>query len=231
MDTEREGGGQRVEVRDQGRRNCDAECFVGETLNRNPTCSRRLGLRKTSPLSSHSPLTSDLSPLTSKSGQSIIEFCIGLVGILTVIAGVFQLGVLGMGRTEARVEAVRRASERSMMPERAGIYLPWFVLQMDAGPDGSTYSADDRRVLGGAGEAYDRLVGPMVPHQMRRYSPRSEVAQMRDENDMLIAMGLVPGTGRRLGLPVLPVVRRLFFNRQTVDVEVRVWSTRTGDIH
>ena len=238
MDTEREGGGQRGEVKGQGRRNLDAECFEGETLNRNPTCSRRLRLRKTSPLSSHSPLTSDLSLLpsdlsllTSKSGQSIIEFCIGLVGILTVIAGVFQLGVLGVGRTEARVEAVRRASERSMLPESAGVYLPRFVYQMDAGRDGFTYSVDDQMIGGGAGEAYDRLAAPMVPNQMRRYSPRSEVAQMRDENDMLIAMGLVPGTGRRLGLPVLPVVRRLFFNRQTVDLEVRVWSTRTGDIH
>ena len=181
------------------------------------------------------PLNSTLYPLPSefpsKSGQSIIEFCIGLVGILTVIAGVFQLGVLGMGRTEARVEAVRRASERSMLPESAGVYLPRFVYQMDAGRDGFTYSVDDRMIGGGAGEAYDRLAAPMVPNQMRVYSPRSEVSQMRDEDDMLIAMGLVPGTGRTNSIPVLPVVRRLFFNRHTVDIDVQVWSTRTGDIH
>jgi hypothetical protein len=182
------------------------------------------------------PLNSTLYPLPSefpsKSGQSVIEFCIGLVGILTVIAGVFQLGLLGMGRTQARVQATRIATERSMMSEAAGgVFLPQFVVQMDAGRDGYSYSVDDRAITTHPDVAYDRLVRPMVPNQMRVYSPRSEVSQMQDSMDMMIAMGLVPGTGRTNGIPVLPVVRRLFFNRNSVDIDVRVWSTRTGDIY
>ncbi|MCC5845153.1 MAG: hypothetical protein JJU05_12965 [Verrucomicrobia bacterium] len=182
------------------------------------------------------PLNSALYPLPSefpsKSGQSIIEFCIGLVGILTVIAGVFQLGLLGMGRTRARVQATRIATERSMMAESvSGVFVPQYIYQMDAGRDGYSYSVDDRAITSNPDEAYDRLVRPMAPNQMRMYSPRSEVSQMRDSTDMMMAMGLVPGTGRTNGIPVLPVVRRLFFNRQSVDIDVRVWSTRTGDIY
>ena len=185
-----------------------------------------------SPPSDRSPLTSDLYPLTSKSGQSIIEFCIGLVGILTVIAGVFQLGLMGLGRTSARVDATRAASERSMMSESAGgVFIPRYVYQMDAGRDGFSYSVDDVMISASADEGYDRLVRPMVPNQMRVYSPRSEVSQMRDSRDMMMAMGLVPGTGRTNNIPVLPVVRRLFFNRHSVDIDVQVWSTRTGDIN
>lgn len=182
------------------------------------------------------PLISTLYPLPSefpsKSGQSIIEFCIGLVAILTVIAGVFQLGLLGMGRTAARVDATRAATTRSMLSESAGgVFIPRYVYQMDAGRDGYSYSVDDVMISAGADEAYDRLVRPMAPNQMRVYSPRSEVSQMRDTMDMMIAMGLVPGTGRTISIPVLPVVRRLFFNRHSVDIEVQVWSTRTGDIN
>jgi hypothetical protein len=167
-----------------------------------------------------------------KSGQAIIEFCIGLVGILTVIAGVFQLGLLGMGRTSARVDATRRAAERSMMSESAsGVFIPQFVYQMTAGPDGFNYSVDDVMMTTSPDAAFDRLVLPMAPSQMRNFSPQSEVSQMRDPIDMLIAMGLVPGSGRTNDIPVLPVVRRLFFNRSRVDIDVRVWSTRTGDIY
>lgn len=167
-----------------------------------------------------------------KSGQSIVELCIGLVGILTVVAGVFQLGALGMGRTDARVDATRIATQRSMLSEAAtGAYTPRYLFAMTPGNDGYTYSVDDHPLGGDADDAYDRLVRPMSPAQMHTFSPGSEISQMGDGFDMMTAMGLVPGTGRTNDIPVLPVVRTLFFNRPSVDIEVQVWSTRTGDIN
>jgi len=168
----------------------------------------------------------------AKSGQALLEFCIGLVAMLAVIGGIFQLGLMGRARTDARVEGTRSATARSMLDaDMTGLFLPRYIRRMDAGGDGFSYSVDDSAVGGNSQDAYDRVAGRMRPDQVRPYAPGSEIAMMDDPVEMLLGMGLVSGVGMELNVPVLPIVRRLFFNRGTVDFQVQVWMTRTGDLY
>ncbi len=171
-------------------------------------------------------------PAPPKSGQALVEFCIGLVGMLAVIGGIFQLGLMGRARTDARVEATRSATALSMLDEDlTGVFLPRYIRRMDAGGDNFTYSVDDFAVSGNTQDAYDRVASRMRPGQVRPYAPGSEIALMGDPVEMLMGMGLVSGVGMELNVPVLPVARRLFFNRGTVDFQAQVWMTRTGDLY
>ena len=174
----------------------------------------------------------DTEPTQNKSGQAVIEFCIGIVAMLAVIGGIFQLGRMGQARMDARVEATRAATAFSMLDEDlTGMFLPRYIRAMHAGPDGWTYSQDDVAIGGDSMEAYERIIMRMPPQQIRQYAPNSPVAEMEDGFEMMLGMGLVAGTGAEFGVPVFPIVRRLFFDRPSVNIQVQAWSTRTGGIY
>lgn len=204
----------RLWIADCGFQNVDSglssgECRVGKSI-RNPKSKIR----------------------NSKSGQSLIEFCIGLVGMLAVIGGIFQLGILGQARTDARVDATRAATARSMLDsEMTGAFVPRFIRAMDEGDDGFMYSVDDFAIGGSADQAFDRMASGMQPELLHRFAPGSSVAGMTDPLEMMLGMGLVSGHGMQFNIPVMPIARRLFFNRGSVDIHVQVWMTRTGEIY
>jgi len=168
----------------------------------------------------------------AKSGQAIIEFCIGLIAFLAVVGGMFQLGRLGLARLDTRVEATRIATERSMRSEaETGLYAPSYISRVSAGADEYSYSVDDVSIRGNADEAYERIVERMAVDRVRAHAPDSPVAEMNDAFEMRAGMGFVQGVGSRFNIPILPVVRSLLFNQTSVDIQTQVWMTRTGDIY
>ena len=168
----------------------------------------------------------------NKSGQALIEFCIGLVAMLAVIGGIFQLGRMGMARTDARVDATRFATARSMLDsDVTGLSVPNYIIRMSEGDDEATYSVDDSRIGGDEGEVYDRFIDSSRPERLRAYAPGNEMAEMSDSFEMLLGMGLVQGVGTRYNIPVFPIVRRLFFDQPTVDIRVSAWMVRTGELY
>lgn len=160
----------------------------------------------------------------------MVEFCIGLIAMLTVIAGIFQLGRLGLARTRARVEATRFATARGMLPATS-LSVPRYIHRLSASGDERTYSEDDTAIGGDAREAYDRLLAPNQPDRLRLYASGNELAEIDDAFEMMLGMGLVQGIGTELNIPVMPIVRRLFFDEDSVDIQVNVWSVRTGDLY
>jgi len=168
----------------------------------------------------------------SKSGQALTEFCVCLIAILTVIGGIFQLGRLGLARTEARVEATNSATYRSMLAsDVTGLSIPRYIDRMSDGTDDRTYSEDDYSIGGNEQRAYDELIGTSRPELLRAYAPDNDFAEMGDSFEMMIGMGLVRGTGSEYGIAVLPIVRRLIMNNNSVDIRVDAWMVRTGEIY
>lgn len=168
----------------------------------------------------------------TKSGQALTEFCVCLIAVLTVIGGIFQLGLLGLARTEARVEATNSATLRSMFDsDVTGLSIPRYIDRMADGTDGRTYSEDDYGIGGNEQRAYDELIASSRPDILYGYAPDNDFAEMGDSFEMMIGMGLVRGTGSEYGLPVLPIVRRLFMNQNSVDIRVEAWMVRTGEIY
>lgn len=167
----------------------------------------------------------------SKSGQAIVEFCIGLIGMLTVIAGIVQLGRMGQGRMNARVEATAMASAASMSDEADIRPLRRYIYRMDAGADQRSYSVDDQAQTGDPDAIYEQMLRPNQPNVLRGYAPGNTLAGLSSSLDMRINTGLVQGTGVESNIPVMPIVRRLFFDQDSVTIDVRAWSVRTGGLY
>lgn len=168
---------------------------------------------------------------TSTSGQAVVEFCIGLIGMLVVIAGIFQLGRMGLGRTSARVEATAMASAASMSDEADIRPLRRYIYRMDEGADQRRYTVDDFAQTGDPDAVYRQILRPNQPQVLGGYAPGNTLAGLSDSLDMMINTGLVQGTGVESNIPVMPIVRRLFFDQDSVTIDVQAWSVRTGGLY
>ncbi len=174
----------------------------------------------------------DTNHKKSKSGQAMVEFCIGLIALITVFAGIIQLGRMGIARMDARVEATGNASALSMTSSASSFRLIRPYLQkVTEGADGRSYSVDDRDLQGNADEVYDILVGPNQPALLNSYASGNILASLNDSVDMMGETGLVQSTASENNIPIMPIVRKLFFDQNTVDIDVTVWSVRTGDLY
>ena len=169
-------------------------------------------------------------PRHLKSGQAIIEFCIGLIAILAVFGGLIQLGRLGLIRMENRVEATRIATELSMADGDVTSTIS-YLYEVSDGPDTLSYSEDDLQRNGNADEAYDRLGARMQPGLVGAYDAGSPIAGMGGPGEMLDEMGFVRGTAWEMSIPILPVVRNLIYDADEVDLVSEVWMTQTGGIY
>ena len=167
-----------------------------------------------------------------KSGQSVIEFCIGLVAILTVIAGIFQLGLLIGGRTTARVDATGNAAVLSLQdPSDAFVPIYPFIGKVEEGDDEKSYSADDEKTVTGVNDAYQRIVQNNQTGILRTYAPGNDYAVISNAEDMQAVFGLVRARSTESNIPILPIVRKLFINESNLDIEMEVWSVRTGGLY
>ncbi len=174
----------------------------------------------------------DAETPNNKSGQSVVEFCIGLVAILTVVTGVLQLGLMGIGRTNARVEATEAAAVESMSPPNTSFQtIHTYVRAVTAGPDGRAYSADDTETIAGVNEVYERILEANQPSVLSGYVSGNDLANIQNQVDMQAMTGLVRGSAIESGIPVMPIVRELFFDQNSVDIEMDVWSVRTGGLY
>jgi len=170
-------------------------------------------------------------PLIHKRGQALVEFCIGLIGMLAVVAGVFQLGRMGLGRTSARVEATAMASLASMSEEADVRPVRLYIQENTPGPSGRSYSIDDVAVTRDPYAVVSQIVRPQQLQPYRAASEGNPLTQMSDSLEMMTQTGLVQGTGVSPNIPVMPIVRRLFFDEDRVTIEVRAWSVRTGGLY
>lgn len=166
-----------------------------------------------------------------KSGQAMVEFCIGLIGMLAVIAGIFQLGRMGLGRTSARVEATAMASAASMTDETDIRPVRSYIDHMNEGVDQRSFSVDDTAQTGDPDAVYLQILRPNQPAVLGGYAPGNTLAGLSGSLDMMVNTGLVQGTGVEPNIPVMPIVRRLFFDQDSVTIDIRAWSVRTGGLY
>jgi len=168
----------------------------------------------------------------NKNGQALVEFCIGLVALLTVFVGIILLGKLGLARTEARVEATRRANQAIDLGPNTVVQLPNYVRGIDAGIDNRPYSQDDVSLSGNPLNTLLTLAQPNHQIELRSHAPGNQLAELGSSNDFMSSSGLVGrSVNQRVPIENHPIIRRLFFNQNMVNLTVTVWSVRTGDLY
>lgn len=164
-----------------------------------------------------------------KTGQAMIEFCIGLIGIVTVVAAVVQLGIIGMARTDIRTEATAQVSVRSLnTPPDDFSYIRSYIGSVENGPDQRAYSFDDTQTISGQDEAFVRLHEDNNSSFLRSIDRDNPLARISSSDDMQSTTGFVQAQERESDIDLLPIIRRMFFSESTLDVETSVWSIYLG---
>jgi hypothetical protein len=160
-----------------------------------------------------------------KNGQAMVELIVGLVAILALFAGMLQLAKLSTAQTDtlskAREEAGSLAMSTVPLSSDADYIKFW-----EKGPDDRRYSVDDTHTEGNSAA----FVGTVVSKAARdnaawgvlRSVPRNDILSLQSSPLPASQFGLVDGT-ESATIPLLPVVKHLLYDADSITVESKVW--------
>ena len=163
-----------------------------------------------------------------RSGQAIVEFIVGLVAVLTLLAGILQVASLTKTHTDTVIEARRRAAELAMtdLPRGTDIHSnPDWLRTWRDGPDGRPHSHDDVPVFDDPNPFRSIVVQRAAPAEdwnLMYEIPNNRVARLRGAHDPGKLFGLVRGHDSR-PVPLIPAARHLFYDAESIDVQAEAW--------
>lgn len=170
---------------------------------------------------------------TAKSGQAMLELMIGLVALMAIVAGLLQVASLTRARTDTMVEARAEAGRYSF----GGLGLserPQYIRNIDAGPDGRTYSYDDTRNLAGGGAFHDIIISKATssPDQWSIMSDlrNTSFSELNNSGNPVSTFGLIKGSSSE-SIPLSSAVRSLLYRADSIDIKSDVWTTWTQGIY
>lgn len=163
--------------------------------------------------------------LPSRSGQAIVEFVVGLVGILIITAALLQLGTLvredSRNLLKARAEAGLGAlSDVYIAPVSPG---PRYIRDWTAGTDGHAYTRDDRAVPGNAALLSGGVIVHARPDALELARPGNAVSRLADPAQALSGFSFVRGYSSSGPIPLYPITRNLIFGRDSLTLDSEVY--------
>ncbi len=154
----------------------------------------------------------------ARSGSALLEFVIALVPILLLVAGLLQLGTLSdrWVRTynEARGEAAALAMSDTFSSSAVSL-----VSTVEAGRDGAGYSADDQRNAGSAALPRAGILQHARPEALMSLAPGNPISAAALSDPLAEQLRLVRGSARSDPVPLLPVVRHLLYQADSIRIE------------
>jgi hypothetical protein len=169
---------------------------------------------------------------SSHGGQALVEFAVGLVALLILIAALVQIGAIARRDLRNILDARARAGAAAL----SDVYLapvlpgPRFIRDWSDGPDGSPYTRDDRPIFANPNLLAEGIVGRVDPDRLSRLVPQNRFSALADPAAVLPGMGFVRGSSSRTVIPVLPIARRLFFGRETLELDSDVFLIWTKGV-
>ena len=167
------------------------------------------------------------------SGQAVIEFIVGIVAALALLAGLLQIGRLSRARTQAMDDARRDAGVQALSSFRT-LTRPEFIRWWSPGPDGSRHSRDDVSSTELPVAFMDTVVARAVrePADWDRIDsvPYNALSELHASPIPVTHFGLVMDRAvARVDL--LPAIRHLVYGAEAIDVECTVWMTWSDGIY
>ncbi len=166
----------------------------------------------------------------AKGGQAMVEFVIGLVPVLALLAGLLQVATLAHQHSETMIEARRRAAELAMTDLSRGANIhsnPDYIRRWRPGPDDRPHTRAD---IFSHADAYrfqdiivNRAARPEDRDLMERI-PHNRIHQLRSVAEPVNYFGLVRGRDTR-SIPLIPAARNLYYRADNVEIEVEAWLT------
>jgi hypothetical protein len=171
-------------------------------------------------------------------GQAMVEFLVGLVAVISLLAGLLQIVTLTRTHLDAMVAARAEAGGFAILDQNL-LFDPDYIRDWDAGPDARRHTRDDDPDLSvRVGEFKGTIVNRagrnpnVAPRdwELIESLPDPRLGQMRDSDDPDTLFGLVKGHGGgRVALT--NAVRHLLYRAEYIDVDADVWLTRTGGVY
>lgn len=164
----------------------------------------------------------------NRSGQAIVEFIVGLVAVLALLAGILQVASLTKTHTDTIIEARRRAAELAMsdLPRGTDIHSnPEWLRTWRIGPDGRPHTRDDVPVPGNPDEFRSIVVQRAAPSEdwnLMHEIPNNRLVRLHGAHDPGNLFGLVRGHDSQ-SVPLIPAARHLFYNAESIDVQAEAW--------
>lgn len=173
----------------------------------------------------------------SLGGQAIVEFVIGLVAVLALLAGLFQIASLIKSHTDVMVEARRQAGELAntdLDPGQVLLSDAQYIRDWQESGDGKRYTRDDSSTPADAAAFAARFTGKAVPDaaawSVLGQAPGDRLSALNGAPNPSPFFGLVEGYCST-NVPLLPAARHLFYAAESVDVQCKVWMTWTKGMY
>lgn len=164
-----------------------------------------------------------------RSGQAIVELVVALVVILVLTAGLLQIGSMGVSHSRLMGEARREAGRKALL-EASSFANPQFIGSCTPGVDGSPYSRDDDTTPGDLVWLMAGIVDYARPAELDQRRQDNVVSVMAESAFPQELLGLVNGEASEDVL-LMPIVRRLLYDSETVSLQGKAWMTWTKGIY
>ena len=167
--------------------------------------------------------------MKSKSGQAIVELVVALVVILVLLAGTIQICSMGVSHSQLMMAARREAGQKAML-DVSSFSGPQFISACTPGNDGIAFSRDDGTTLGDPALLQMGIVNYANPDELHKRRPDNLVSAIANSAFPQELFGLVEGKTTK-SVPLIPIVRDLLYNKDTLDLQGKAWMTWTKGIY
>jgi hypothetical protein len=164
----------------------------------------------------------------------MIELIIGLVSIVALFAGLIQMVSISRARHDTQYEARSEAGENSLSDLYTLFSDAEFIEDWDTGDDERRHTRDDSAAAGDSFGFNAAIVEASSPDEdgwtTIEEAPGDYLSMLRGAPNPAQLFGLVEGRAEE-DVSLLPAVRSLLYDADSVEVESRVWMTWTRGIY
>lgn len=166
--------------------------------------------------------------LRGSSGQAMVEFVIGLVGVLVVTAGILLLAELDRADTETLAAASADAISDAMSGSIPSSFTP--VQDWDEGLDGMRHTKDDKAVNGNFGGIRANISSYTAPNGDWSGTRRDDGSSVKYDDIVRFNDGTLTSSAfnfmrahEEATVETLPVLQSFMGLPGTITVENEVW--------
>ncbi len=167
----------------------------------------------------------------------MLELIVALVSIVALFVGLVQMVSLSSARHRTQYQARSEAGAAALDDLSGGgaqFADAEYIEAWETGEDGRRHTRDDTTTPGDT-LAFDlQVVSATSPDeagwQVIEQAPGDRLSMLRGAYNPAPLFGIIEGTAHE-EVPLLPAVRSLLYDAESVDVESRVWMTWTRGIY
>jgi len=163
-------------------------------------------------------------------GQAMVEFMVGLVVMLVLLAGLIQIGQLAHAHTRTMMTARAQAGELAMADTRPVSETALFICDWIPGPDLRRHTHDDMiltcsNAVALPGELVGQAHLERVPD-----APSNSLATLAAAPNPAGDFFLIKGQAFE-SVAILPIIRRLVYAHSTLEVASDAWLVWLNGIY